>query len=99
MVIFAKRDDYSLTLTTWLDFETYSTVKANLVFEQSYHEIDGDSASLTGLCALLSALAQQPIYQHLAVTGAVDQFGNVQPVEVASMKKSRDSFEFVRIRA
>ena len=35
---------------------------------------------MTGLCALLSALAQQPIFQHLAVTGAVDQFGNVQPV-------------------
>lgn len=60
--------------------ENPSPLSANLVFEQSYHEIDGDSASLTGLCALLSALAQQPIFQHLAVTGAVDQFGNVQPV-------------------
>lgn len=57
-----------------------SPLSANLVFEQSYHEIDGDSASLTGLCALLSALAKEPIYQHFAVTGAVDQFGNVQPV-------------------
>lgn len=60
--------------------ENPSPLSANLVFEQSYHEIDGDSASLTGLCALLSALARQPIYQHFAVTGAVDQFGNVQPV-------------------
>ncbi len=60
--------------------ENPSPLSANLVFEQSYHEIDGDSASLTGLCALLSALARKPIYQHLAVTGAVDQFGNVQPV-------------------
>ena len=57
--------------------ENPSPLSANLVFEQSYHEIDGDSASLTGLCALLSALARQPIYQHFAVTGAVDQFGNV----------------------
>ncbi|MBL1377275.1 Lon protease family protein [Zobellella iuensis] len=57
-----------------------SPLSANLVFEQSYHEIDGDSASLAGLCALLSALAREPIYQHFAITGAVDQFGNVQPV-------------------
>ena len=67
-------------LSTQFGADTPSPLSANLVFEQSYHEIDGDSASLTGLCALLSALAQQPIFQHLAVTGAVDQFGNVQPV-------------------
>ena len=57
-----------------------SPLSATLVFEQSYHEIDGDSASLAGLCALLSAMAKEPIYQHFAITGAVDQFGNVQPV-------------------
>jgi Lon-like ATP-dependent protease len=67
-------------LSTLFGAESPSPLSANLVFEQSYSEIDGDSASLTGLCALLSALAQQPIFQHLAVTGAVDQFGNVQPV-------------------
>ncbi|MGL4205344.1 MAG: S16 family serine protease, partial [Aeromonadaceae bacterium] len=67
-------------LSTQFGAENPSPLSANLVFEQSYHEIDGDSASLTGLCALLSALAQQPIFQHFAVTGAVDQFGNVQPV-------------------
>ncbi|MGO1246324.1 MAG: Lon protease family protein [Oceanisphaera sp.] len=55
-------------------------LSTTLVFEQSYHEIDGDSASLAGLCALLSALAKEPIYQQFALTGAVDQFGNVQPV-------------------
>ncbi len=55
-------------------------VSANLVFEQSYSEIDGDSASLTGLCAILSAMALTPINQQYAVTGAVDQFGNVQAV-------------------
>ena len=55
-------------------------VSASLVFEQSYSEIDGDSASLTGLCAVISSLADLPIRQDLAVTGAVDQFGDVQPV-------------------
>lgn len=55
-------------------------VSASLVFEQSYSEVDGDSASLTGLCAVISALAQVPIRQDLAVTGAVDQFGDVQAV-------------------
>ena len=55
-------------------------VSASLVFEQSYSEIDGDSASLTGLCAVLSCLAGVPIRQDLALTGSVDQFGHVQPV-------------------
>ena len=55
-------------------------VSASLVFEQSYSEVDGDSASLTGLCAVLSALANVPLRQDLAVTGAVDQFGDVQAV-------------------
>ncbi|PHM37527.1 ATP-dependent protease LA [Xenorhabdus innexi] len=53
---------------------------ASIVFEQSYGEVDGDSASLAELCALISALSQQPINQQIAVTGAVDQFGNVQPI-------------------
>ena len=53
---------------------------ASLVFEQSYSEIDGDSASLAGLCAMISALSAQPIDQQLAVTGSIDQFGRVQPI-------------------
>ncbi|WP_370737831.1 AAA family ATPase [Gilliamella mensalis] len=52
----------------------------SLVFEQSYNEIDGDSASLAGLCAIISALSQQPIDQQLAITGSVDQFGHVQAI-------------------
>ena len=52
----------------------------SLVFEQSYNEIDGDSASLAGMCALISALSNQPIDQQLAVTGSVDQFGHVQSI-------------------
>lgn len=55
-------------------------VSASLVFEQSYSEIDGDSASLTGLCAVISVLANAKVSQALAVTGAVDQFGDVQAV-------------------
>ncbi|VEB99057.1 Lon protease [Cedecea lapagei] len=53
---------------------------ASLTFEQSYSEVDGDSASMAELCALISALANVPIYQHIAITGSVDQFGRVQPV-------------------
>lgn len=53
---------------------------ASIVFEQSYCEVDGDSASLAELCALVSALSNVPIYQRIAVTGAVDQFGRVQAV-------------------
>ncbi len=53
---------------------------ASVVFEQSYNEVDGDSASLAELCVLVSALASQPVFQHIAVTGSVDQFGQVQPV-------------------
>ncbi|MCC5855068.1 MAG: AAA family ATPase [Idiomarina sp.] len=55
-------------------------LSATLVFEQSYHEVDGDSASLAELCCLLSALSEVPIKQNVAVTGAIDQFGNVQAI-------------------
>lgn len=53
---------------------------ASIVFEQSYCEVDGDSASLAELCAFVSALAKQPIAQSIAVTGAVDQHGRVHAV-------------------
>ena len=53
---------------------------ASIVFEQSYSEVDGDSASLAELCCLVSALSESPINQQVAVTGAVDQFGRVQAV-------------------
>ncbi|WP_220717955.1 AAA family ATPase [Agarivorans litoreus] len=52
----------------------------NIVFEQSYHEIDGDSASLASALVLLSAIAKLPIQQSIAVTGALDQKGNVLAV-------------------
>ena len=56
------------------------SLKASLVFEQSYGGVEGDSASLAEVAALLSALAGVPIRQGLAVTGSVNQFGVVQPV-------------------
>jgi predicted ATP-dependent protease len=56
------------------------SLTATLVFEQTYGGIEGDSASSTELYALLSALAEAPIRQSLAVTGSVDQFGRVQAV-------------------
>jgi len=56
------------------------SLSASIVFEQSYGEIDGDSASSTELYALLSAIADVPIRQSLAVTGSVNQRGQVQAI-------------------
>ncbi|HRK20035.1 MAG TPA: ATP-binding protein [Hyphomicrobiaceae bacterium] len=53
---------------------------ATLTFEQSYGGVDGDSASSTEIYALLSALAEVPIRQGLAVTGSVNQWGEVQAI-------------------
>jgi len=53
---------------------------ANLTFEQSYSMVDGDSASSTELYALLSALADLPARQGIAVTGSVNQKGEIQPI-------------------
>jgi len=60
--------------------EDMMPLSASIAFEQSYGEVDGDSASLAEFCALISSLAEVPIYQHFAVTGSVNQFGEVQPV-------------------
>ncbi len=56
------------------------SVAASLVFEQSYGHVEGDSASLAELCAILSSIAQLPLRQDLAITGSVNQLGNVQPI-------------------
>ncbi len=53
---------------------------ASICFEQSYGEIDGDSASSTELCALLSSLGDRPLEQGIAVTGSVNQKGEIQPI-------------------
>ncbi len=56
------------------------SLSASLVFEQSYGGVDGDSASTTELYALLSAIAEVPLKQNLAVTGAINQHGDVQAI-------------------
>ncbi|MGD9788491.1 MAG: Lon protease family protein [Sulfuricellaceae bacterium] len=56
------------------------SLAASLTFEQSYSEVEGDSASVGELCALLSSLAGVPVKQSLAVTGSVNQYGEVQPI-------------------
>jgi lon-related putative ATP-dependent protease len=56
------------------------SLSASLVFEQSYSGVEGDSASSAELYALLSALAELPIKQGLAVTGSVNQYGQVQAI-------------------
>jgi predicted ATP-dependent protease len=56
------------------------SLHASLVFEQSYAGVDGDSASLAELCALLSAIGAVPLRQDIAVTGSIDQHGRVQAV-------------------
>ena len=55
-------------------------LRASLVFEQSYGDIEGDSASCAELCALLSSLANAPASQAIAVTGAISQQGEVQAI-------------------
>jgi predicted ATP-dependent protease len=56
------------------------SLSASLVFEQSYGGVEGDSASSAELYALLSAIAQVPLRQYLAVTGSVNQHGQVQAI-------------------
>ncbi len=55
-------------------------LSASIAFEQSYGQIEGDSASVAETCALLSAIAGVPIHQGFAVTGSINQHGEVQPV-------------------
>ncbi|MFP5440717.1 MAG: Lon protease family protein [Gammaproteobacteria bacterium] len=55
-------------------------LSAQIVFEQSYYGVEGDSASLAELCALLSSLSGIPINQSFAMTGSVNQFGIVQAI-------------------
>lgn len=59
---------------------------ASITFEQLYGEIEGDSASCAEFYALLSSLAQHPIYQGIAVTGSVNQLGLLQPIGSVNAK-------------
>lgn len=73
-----------MILSAWLAARFAVTdpmhLSASITFEQNYGEVDGDSASLAELCALLSSLSGVPIRQDLALTGSVNQFGQVQPI-------------------
>jgi len=62
------------------------SLSARVTFEQNYNGIDGDSASSTELYAILSSLADLPIYQGLAVTGSINQRGEIQPIGGVSYK-------------
>jgi len=61
-------------------------LNASLAFEQTYGPVDGDSASLAELCAIVSSLAGIPIRQAYAVTGSIDQSGNVQAIGAVNEK-------------
>jgi len=67
-------------LTARFARDTPLSLGASLVFEQSYGEVEGDSASLAELLALLSAISGLPLRQDLAVTGSISQHGHVQPI-------------------
>jgi lon-related putative ATP-dependent protease len=62
------------------------SLSASVAFEQSYSGVEGDSASVAEMCALLSSLSQLPIKQSLAVTGSVNQKGEVQAIGGATHK-------------
>lgn len=73
-----------LILTAYLGSH-YATKKplslsASLVFEQSYGSVDGDSATVGELCALLSAISNVPIKQSFAITGSANQHGHIQAI-------------------
>ena len=56
------------------------SLSASLVFEQAYGQVEGDSASLAELCAILSSLAGVALRQDMAITGSINQLGKVQPI-------------------
>jgi len=61
-------------------------MSASICFEQSYGGVDGDSASSTEIYAILSALSKVPIDQGIAVTGSVNQYGEIQPIGGVNQK-------------
>ena len=67
------------------EFTPHSII-ASLVFEQTYSRVEGDSASLAEVAAVMSSLAEAPVNQALAVTGSVNQLGRVQPVGAVNEK-------------
>lgn len=72
------------------------SLDGSLVFEQSYSEVDGDSASVAELACLLSAISNIPLKQSIAVTGSVNQLGEVQAVGAVN-EKIEGFFEVCKI--
>jgi len=79
-----------LILSGWLRsmFAQHRSLEliASIAFEQSYSGVDGDSASSTEIYALLSSLADIPLRQDIAVTGSVNQHGDIQPIGGVNLK-------------
>ena len=73
------------------------TLSARIAFEQTYEEIEGDSASSTELYCLLSSLSGYPLKQGIAVTGSVDQFGSIQPIGGVN-EKIEGFFKYCKLR-
>jgi ATP-dependent Lon protease len=74
------------------------SLAASICFEQSYSGIDGDSASSTEIYALLSALSGLPIRQDIAVTGSVNQQGDIQPIGGVN-QKIEGFYDVCRVKA
>lgn len=79
------------------DLKKPASMSASLVFEQSYGMVDGDSASAAELYVLLSAISKAPLKQSIAVTGAISQLGEVQPIGGVN-QKIEGFFEVCRAR-
>jgi lon-related putative ATP-dependent protease len=77
--------------------DTPMSLFASLVFEQSYSGVEGDSASSAELYALISALAEVPLHQDLAVTGSVNQHGEIQAIGGVN-EKIEGFFDICRTR-
>ncbi len=73
------------------------TLSASICFEQSYAGVDGDSASSTEVYAILSALADVPMRQDLAITGSVNQKGEIQPIGGVN-EKVEGFFDICRLK-
>ncbi|WP_064318434.1 AAA family ATPase [Bibersteinia trehalosi] len=73
-------------LANLLELPTQLPFSASLAFEQSYGEIDGDSSALAIFCVLMSSLSKLALPQSIAVTGSIDQFGNVLSVGGVNQK-------------
>ncbi len=73
------------------------SLSVSITFEQSYGEVDGDSASSTELYAILSSLAEVPVRQGIAVTGSVNQKGEIQAIGGVN-QKIEGFFDLCRVR-